>query len=52
MAIEYDSLINNHTLDLVHIPPRKNFLGCKWVYKKQFVAHGHIEKHKTWLVAK
>ena len=33
MKEEMDSLVNNHTWDLVQLPARKRALQNKWVYK-------------------
>ena len=52
MTVEYDSLIKNKTWTLVPLPPGKNLVGCKWIYKTKFTSDGHIEKHKARLVAK
>jgi hypothetical protein len=49
MVVEYDSLMKNNTWNLVPLPPGKNLVGCKWIYKTKFTAKGHIEKHKAWL---
>ena len=32
--------------------PEKNLVGCKWIYKTNISANGHIEKHISWLVEK
>jgi hypothetical protein len=42
MTIEHDSLINNHTWDLVPLPLGKNCVRCKWVYNMKFIVHGHV----------
>jgi len=52
MTIEYNSLIKNNTWTLFPFPPRKNLVGCKWLYKKKFTSDGQIEKHKAILVVK
>ena len=52
MTIEYESLIKNKTWTLVPLPPRKNLIGCKWIYKTKFTAKGQIENYKARLVAK
>ena len=52
MSVEYDSLMKNNTWHLVHLPSKKKLVGCKWIYKTEFITNGKIEKHKAWLVAK
>jgi len=37
---------------LTQLPPRKNPIGCKWVYKIKHKPNGTIERHKVHLVAK
>ena len=44
MTGEYDSLMKNKTWTLVPIPPRKNLVGCKWIYKPKFTADGQTKK--------
>ena len=52
MTTECDSLMKNKTWSLVPLPPRKKFVGCKWVYKTKFTTDRKIEKYKSILVAK
>jgi hypothetical protein len=40
MVVEYDSLMKNNTWNLVPLPPGKNLVGCKWVYKTKFIVEG------------
>ena len=30
---EYNSLLKNHTWDLVELPEENNTAGCKWIFK-------------------
>jgi hypothetical protein len=30
---EYESLLDNHTCDLVPLPPERNIFGCRWVHR-------------------
>ena len=39
MTFEYDSLIKNKTWTLVPLPPGKNLVGCKWIYKTKFTSY-------------
>lgn len=48
---EYDSLLSNHTWDLVPLPEGKNVVGSRWVFKVKRNADGLIEKFKARLVA-
>lgn len=34
------------------LPPNKNTVGCRWVYKIKYGSNGSIERHKARLVAK
>jgi histone deacetylase 1/2 len=36
----------------VPLPPAKNLVGCKWVYRLKKHADGSIARHKARLVAK
>ena len=48
---EYQSLLNNDTWELVDLPPGKNVIGCKWVFKLKKHADGSISWYKASLVA-
>lgn len=42
----------NHTWTIMPLPPNKNTVGCRWVYKIKYGSNGSIERHKARLVAK
>lgn len=48
---EFDSLKQNQTWDLVDLPPGKNIVGSKWVFKHKRDAKGEITRCKARLVA-
>ena len=48
---EYDSLLSNHTWDLVSLPAGKNVVGSRWVFKVKRNADGTVERFKARLVA-
>lgn len=50
--LEYQSLIDNDTWDLVELPEEKSAVGCKWVFKVKYNGQGKIERFKSRLVAK
>ena len=52
MDEEIESIIRNHTWDLVELPEGKTPIGCKWLYKPKINVDGSIEKLKARLVAK
>ncbi|PNX92270.1 retrovirus-related Pol polyprotein from transposon TNT 1-94 [Trifolium pratense] len=52
MDEELRALHDNGTWSLQHLPPNKNPVGCKWVYKIKFNPDGTIERYKARLVAK
>jgi hypothetical protein len=49
---ELDSIMSNHTWELVELPPKTKPIGCKWVFKKKLKPDGTIDKYKARLVAK
>ncbi|MCO5601484.1 hypothetical protein L7F22_055605 [Adiantum nelumboides] len=52
MQSEYNLIVENETWDLVELPPGKNALPCKWVYKKKYTSEDPKPKYKARLVAK
>ena len=52
MAAEIRALETNKTWTLVDLPPEKNAIGCKWVYKIKYKSDGTVERYKARLVAK
>ncbi|CAL1400665.1 unnamed protein product [Linum trigynum] len=52
MNSETSALIDNHTSDIVSLPPWKKVVGNSWVYKIKFNPNGTIERHRARLVAK
>ena len=52
MKEEFISLQNNNTWELVALPPGRNLVQCKWVFKTKFVADVSPLKYKEILVAK
>ncbi|PRQ54238.1 putative RNA-directed DNA polymerase [Rosa chinensis] len=52
MQEEYDALINQNTWTLVPLPPDKNLVSCKWIFKIKKNADGSIARHKARLVAR
>jgi hypothetical protein len=52
MQAEIKALQDNNTWVLTSLPPGKQAIGCKWVYKVKYKADGSIERYKARLVAK
>jgi transposase InsO family protein len=49
---EYNSLMKNGAWELVEMPPGKNLVTCKWVFKAKHNANGNITRFKARLVAR
>ncbi|VVA37824.1 PREDICTED: Retrovirus-related Pol poly from transposon, partial [Prunus dulcis] len=52
MQSELAALESNQTWSLTSLPPGKQPIGCKWVYKIKHRSDGTIERYKARLVAK
>jgi hypothetical protein len=49
---EYDSLMKNGAWELTEMPPDKNLVTCKWVFKAKQDANGNVVRFKARLVAR
>ena len=49
---EAESILQNHTWELVDLPPGSKPLGYKWIFKKKMKTNGSINKYKASLVIK
>ncbi|GJP29958.1 hypothetical protein CLOM_g21199 [Closterium sp. NIES-68] len=49
---EMGSIIENDTFDLVKLPPGRQAISSKWLFKRKTDADGNIERYKSRLVAK
>ncbi|MEN7973604.1 MAG: reverse transcriptase domain-containing protein, partial [Verrucomicrobiota bacterium] len=49
---EFDSLMEHRTWHLVHRPPGRKTVACRWVFKIKRNSDGSIERYKARLVAK
>ena len=49
---EIDSIMQNHTWELVDLPPGNKPLGSKWIFKRKMKADGTIDKYKARLLIK
>lgn len=52
MKIEYDALVKNGTWSLTTLPPHRQAIGCKWVFRVKQNPDGTLNKYKARLVAK
>ena len=49
---EIESIMHNHTWEIVDLPFGIKTIGCKWIFKRKLKPYGSIEKYKAHLVAK
>ncbi|XP_070020492.1 uncharacterized protein [Nicotiana sylvestris] len=49
---EIQSILDNHTWELVDLPPGNKPLGSKWIFKRKIKADGTIVKYKARLIIK
>ena len=49
---EMDSILSNHTWELVDLPSASKPIGCKWVFWKKYHTDGTLHSYKARLVAK
>jgi hypothetical protein len=49
---EYQSLMDNHTWDVVDLPPGRKAVKSKWVFKIKENPDGTVDRYKAHLVAK
>ncbi|CAL9120460.1 unnamed protein product, partial [Musa textilis] len=47
-----DSIMSNHTWELVDLPSASKPIGCKWVFHRKYHADGTLQTFKARLVAK
>ena len=52
MAEELDALSQNHTWDLVPLPPHAVPITCCWIYRVKTHSNGSLERYKVRLVAR
>ena len=50
--VEYQSLVDNETWELVELPCNQKTIGCKWVFKAKRGGEEKVERFKARLVAK
>lgn len=51
MQREITALEENNTWELTPLPPGKNAIDSKWVYKIKYKPNGEVERYKARLVA-
>ena len=47
---EIESILQNHTWELVDLPPGSKTLGSRWIFKKKMKGDGTVDKYKARLV--
>ena len=51
MSDEYNALEEQHTRDVVSLPPGKKPIACQWIYKYKYDSNGNVVRHKSRVVA-
>ncbi|PHT72322.1 hypothetical protein T459_23107 [Capsicum annuum] len=49
---EIDSILSNHTWELVDLPLKNKLLGSKWIFKRKMKEDDTIDKYKARLIVK
>ena len=49
---EIESIMHNHTWEIVDLPRAAKTIGCKWIFKRKLKPDGSIKNYKAHLVAK
>ena len=49
---EIESIMHNHTWEIIELPLGAKTIVCKWIFKRKLKSYGSIEKYKAHLVAK
>ena len=52
MTKEFNALLQNNTLTLIHRSSNMHIIGCKWIFRLKTTASGSIDVYKARLVAK
>ncbi|KAL3358637.1 hypothetical protein AABB24_015640 [Solanum stoloniferum] len=52
MKDKIQALDSNNTWEITDLPPGKEHIGCKWIYKVKYKSTGEIERFKARVVAK
>ena len=52
IKIEFDSLLQNQTWEIVYLPHGAKPIGYKWIFKRKYLRNGSIDKYKARLVVK
>jgi len=50
MTEEIEALAKAGTWEIVDLPPGKNPIGCKWVYRVKYNSDGSVQRYKARLV--
>ena len=47
---EIESIMHNHTWEIVDLPSGAKNIACKWIFKRKLKPDGSIEKYKARLL--